>query len=187
MVVINQNSKLNSMENNSPEISINSNLKRWFSRNIGLWQSNRTYFLEEKKKTYNLCMNINIQAIENNRECESHYKFSWYPEKKYIFFEENPQFKEKGEMQAFIRGHQLVREKFYFSNVDGISNIRQVDEHEMIFESSYDDWYILEHTRLVDSDNYRFRVIYSWNKNKLKIVENHHEIKILTKEKFDLD
>ena len=47
----------------------------------------------------------------------------------------------------------------------------------MIFESSYDDWYILEHTRLVDSDNYRFRVIYSWNKNELKIVENHHEIK----------
>ena len=49
----------------------------------------------------------------------------------------------------------------------------------MIFESSYKDWFIIEHTRLVDSDNYRFRVIYSWNKNKLKIVENHHEIKII--------
>ena len=49
----------------------------------------------------------------------------------------------------------------------------------MIFESSYEDWYILEHTRLVDSDNFRFRVIYSWNRNKLKIVENHHEIKII--------
>ena len=58
-------------------------------------------------------------------------------------------------------------------------DIKQVDEHEMIFESSYKDWYILEHTRLVESDNYRFRVIYSWNKNKLKIVENHHEIKII--------
>ena len=81
-------------------------------------------------------------------------------------------------MQAFLKGHQLVRENFYLSNVEGISNIRQVDEHEMIFESSYQDWYILEHTRLVDSDNYRFRVIYSWNKNILKIVENHHEIKI---------
>ena len=32
---------------------------------------------------------------------------------------------------------------------------------------------------LVDSDNYRFRVIYSWNKNNLEIVENHHEIKII--------
>ena len=100
-------------------------------------------------------------------------------EKKYSFFDENPKYKERGEMQAFIKGHQLIREKFYLSDIDGISNIKQVDEHEMIFESSYEDWYILEHTRLVDEDNYRFRVIYSWNKNKLKIVENHHEIKII--------
>jgi len=179
MVFINHNNKKNFNENNSPEISLNSNLKRWFSRNIGLWKSNRTYFLEEGGKTYNLCMNINIQTIENENEWESHYKFTWYPEKKYKFFEENPQYKEKGEMQAFLRGHQLIRENFYLSDINGISNIRQVDEHEMIFESSYQDWYILEHTRLVDSDNYRFRVIYSWNKNKLKIVENHHEIKII--------
>ena len=82
-------------------------------------------------------------------------------------------------MQAFIKDHQLIREKFYLSDIDGISNIKQVDEHEMIFESSYEDWYILEHTRLVDADNYRYRVIYSWNKDKLKIVENHHEIKII--------
>jgi len=170
MDVINQKKNLNFGENNSPEISLNSNLKRWFSRNIGLWKSNRTYFLDEMQKTYNLCMNINIQALENKSEWESHYKFTWYPEKKYNFFEENPQYKERGEMRAFLKGHQLMRENFYLSNDQGISNIRQVDEHEMIFESSYKDWYILEHTRLVDSDNFRFRVIYSWNKNKLKIV-----------------
>ena len=82
-------------------------------------------------------------------------------------------------MTACLKGHQLKRENFYLSNDEGISNIKQVDEHEMIFESSYKDWYILEHTRLVDTDNYRFRVIYSWNKNILKIVENHHEIKII--------
>ncbi len=51
MVVINQNSSLNFGKNNSPEISINRNLKRWFSRNIGLWKSNRTYFFEGKNKT----------------------------------------------------------------------------------------------------------------------------------------
>ena len=180
MVVINQNTNLNYGEYNSPEISIDSNLKRWFSRNIGHWKSNRTYFIEEEKKTYNLCMNIKIQALRDKKEWESHYKFTWYPEKKYDFFLENPQYKDKGEMQAFIRGHQLVRENFYLSNVDGVSNIKQVDEHEMIFESSYDDWYILEHTRLVETDNLRYRVIYSWNKNKLKIVENHHETKIIT-------
>ena len=179
MVVINQKSNLNFGDNYSPEISLNSNLRRWFSRNIGLWKSNRTYFLNEKQKTYNLCMNIKIQALENKSQWESHYKFTWYPEKKYNFFDENPQFKAQGEMRAFLRGHQLLRENFYFTDNEGISNIKQVDEHEMIFESSYDDWYILEHTRLVDSDNYRFRVIYSWQQNKLKIVENHHEIKII--------
>tara|TARA_B100000242_G_scaffold59473_1_gene35448 strand:- start:240 stop:776 length:537 start_codon:yes stop_codon:yes gene_type:complete len=177
MVAVNQKKNLNFGGNDSPEISLNSNLKRWFSRNIGSWKSNRTYFLYEVQKTYNLCMNLNIQSLKNKIEWESHYKFSWYPEKKYNFFDENPQFKERGEMRAYIKGHQLMRENFYLSDSEGISNIKQVDEHEMIFESSYKDWYILEHTRLVDSDNYRFRVIYSWNKNKLKIVENHHEIK----------
>ena len=82
-------------------------------------------------------------------------------------------------MRAYLKGHQLMRGNFYLSDDEGISNIKQVDEHEMIFESSYKDWYILEHTRLVDSDNYRFRVIYSLNKNNLKIVENHHEIKFI--------
>jgi len=180
MEVINQKKNLNFGKNNSPEICLNSNLKRWFSRNIGLWKSHRTYFLEDINKTYNLCMNIKIQELENKNAWESHYKFSWYPEKKYNFFTDNPKFKEKGEMQAFLRGHQLIRKNFYLSEIDGISNIRQVDEHEMIFESSYEDWYILEHTRLIEGDNNRFRVIYSWNKNELKIVENHHEIKNIT-------
>ena len=180
MVVFKENNIFNSGGLSSPEINIDSNLKRWFSRNLGLWKSNRTYFFEEQRKTHNLCMYINVEALENKKEWESHYKFTWYPEKKYSFFEENPKYKEKGEMKAIIKGHQLIREKFYLSDKEGRSNIKQVDEHEMIFVSSYDDWYILEHTRLVDEDNYRFRVIYSWNKNKLKIVENHHEIKIIT-------
>ena len=80
-------------KNNTPEIYLNSNLKRWFSRNIGLWKSNRSYFFDEVQKTYNLCMNINIEAIDKNKGRESHYKFMWYPEKKYVFFKENPQYK----------------------------------------------------------------------------------------------
>ena len=179
MVAINSQNNSNIGEYSSPEISLDSNLKRWFSRNIGLWKSNRTYFLKDQDKTYNLCMNLNIQSLENKNAWESNYKFSWYPEKKYDFFVDNPNYKEKGEMQAFIRGHQLIRKSFYLSDIDGISNIKQVDEHEMIFESSYEDWFIIEHTRLVDADNYRYRVIYSWKKNELKIVETHHEIKII--------
>ena len=90
MVVINQNNNPNHGEHNSPDISIDSNLKRWFSRNIGKWKSKRTYFLEEEKKTYNLCMYLNIEALKNKNEWESHYKFTWYPEKQYSFFKENP-------------------------------------------------------------------------------------------------
>ena len=54
MILTNQGENLNFGENNPPEISLNSNLKRWFSRNIGLWKSCRTYFLDESQKTYNL-------------------------------------------------------------------------------------------------------------------------------------
>ena len=178
MVAINQNNNLHSNSQNNPDLYLDSNLRRWFSRNIGLWKSLRTYFLEENKKTYNICMFLRIEALENKDPWQSHYKFSWYPEKKYSFFDENPNYSEKGEMEAFIQGHQLVREKFYLSDSRGISNIKQVDEHEMIFESSYESWHILEHTRLVNMDDFRFRVIYSSDKDGLKIVENHHEIRI---------
>ena len=64
MVAINPKKNLHFGEH-PPEINLNSNLKRWFSRNIGLWKSNRTYFLEDGQKTYNLCMNLNIQALDN--------------------------------------------------------------------------------------------------------------------------
>ena len=178
MVAINQNKNLNSDSLNNQDFYLDSNLRRWFSRNIGLWKSQRTYFLEATKKTYNICMFLKIEALDNKNHWQSHYKFSWYPEKKYTFFDENPNYSEKGEMKAYIQGHQLVREKFYLSDLKGISNIKQIDEHEMIFESSYDNWHILEHTRLVNYDNFRFRVIYSWDKNDIKIVENHHEIRI---------
>ena len=50
MVVNNHKNNFNYGEYNSPEVNIDSNLKRWFSRNIGLWKSNRTYFLEEEGK-----------------------------------------------------------------------------------------------------------------------------------------
>ena len=59
MIVINQKKNLNFGENNSPEISLNSNLKRWFSRNIGLWKSNRTYFLDDEQIHYGISTNEN--------------------------------------------------------------------------------------------------------------------------------
>ena len=180
MIAINSNNKLQYGSFDSPEVTINSNLRRWFKRNIGSWNSQRTYFLKEKNKNYNICMNLKIESLESENAWESHYKFTWQPCDKYSFFDDNPEFKEKGVMKAYLQGHQLIRKNFYLSDKKGISNIKQVDEHEMIFESNYDDWYILEHTRLVDMDNLRFRVIYSWNKNNLKIVESHHETRIIS-------
>ena len=82
MVANKQKENLNFGKNNLPEITLNSNLKRWFSRNIGFWESKRTYFFDDSQKTYNLSMNLNIQALENESKWESHYKFTWYPEKK---------------------------------------------------------------------------------------------------------
>ena len=180
MVAINQNNNKNISGLDSPNLSLNSNLKRWFSRNIGLWKSERSYFMHKKNKKYNICMNLKIEGLTNKDEWKSHFKFSWSPSGKYEFFDENPEFSESGEMEAYLKDHQLIREKFYLSNKKGISNIKQVDEHEMIFESSYEDWYIIEHTRLIDMDNFRYRVIYSWNRNNLEIVETHHETRIVS-------
>ena len=178
MIAINPSIKLTSQISKSPDIAIDSNLRRWFSRNLGLWKSQRTYFLKEKNKTYNVCMFLKIKSINSKKPWQSHYKFSWYPEKEFKFFDENPRYQKKGSMNAYIQGHQLIREKFYLCDKKGLSNIKQVDEHEMIFESSYQDWYILEHTRLLDMDNFRYRVIYSWNRNNIEIVETHHEERV---------
>ena len=46
-----------------------------------------------------------------------------HPEKKYNFFEDNPQYSERGEMRAFLKGHQLIRENFYLSNNENINQI----------------------------------------------------------------
>ena len=83
-------------------------------------------------------------------------------------------------MQGIYKGSPTNKRKFYLSNIDGISNIKQVDEHEMILNLPMKIGISLSIQDLLIEDNYRYRVIYSWNKDKLKIVENHHEIKIIT-------
>ena len=52
--VIYSNNNLQFGSFDSPEVTINSNLRRWFKRNIGLWNSQRIYFLKEKNKNYNI-------------------------------------------------------------------------------------------------------------------------------------
>jgi len=158
-------------------INFDSNLKRWFARNIGLWHSKRQYFFDAEKAV-NLEMYIDVsKLIQSDLEFDS-YRFKWWCEDDKDFFTKRPSYKSEGEITARLQGHQLIRDSSYLSNSSGISNIRQVDEHELIFESNYDDWHVLEHTRLIDQDKFRSRTIYSWLNDKLKIVENHHEIRV---------
>ena len=158
-------------------IDFDSNLRRWFGRNIGLWHSRRQYFFDEEKAV-NLEMYINVaKLIQSDSEFQS-YRFNWWCEDEKDFFVKRPTYKSEGETIARLQGHQLIRDSSYLSDSPAISNIRQVDEHELIFESNYDDWHVLEHTRLIDQDKFRSRNIYSWFKDKLSIVENHHEIRI---------
>jgi len=158
-------------------IDFDSNMRRWFDRNVGLWHSKRQYFFDEEK-AINLEMYINVsKLIQSDSNYES-YNFKWWCEDEKDFFIKRPSYKSKGEITARLQGHQLIRDCAYLSDSSGISNIRQVDEHELIFESNYDDWHVLEHTRLINQDKFRSRNIYSWFREKLKIVENHHEIRI---------
>ena len=158
-------------------IDFDSNLRRWFGRNIGLWLSKRQYIFKDEK-AINLEMYVDVaKLVQSDSKFES-YRFKWWCDDKNDFFIKRSKYKSEGEITAQLNGHQLIRDCAYLSDSSGISNIRQVDEHELIFESSYDDWYVLEHTRLIDQDKFRSRNIYSWFKDELKIVENHHEIRI---------
>tara|TARA_Y100001968_G_C19333436_1_gene705518 strand:+ start:115 stop:684 length:570 start_codon:yes stop_codon:yes gene_type:complete len=181
-MAISYSSSIGEMKNSSVgidrlRIDFDSNLRRWFCRNIGLWLSKRQYFFDEEK-AINLEMYINVDKfIQSDSEFDS-YLFKWWCKDKKDFFNKRPNYRSEGEIVARIEGHQLIRDSFYLSDSQGISNIRQVDEHELIFESNYNNWHVLEHTRLIDQDKFRSRTIYSWFKDKLKIVENHHEIRI---------
>ena len=158
-------------------IDFDSNLRRWFDRNIGLWHSRRQYFFDEEK-AINLDMYINVSKLIGCDSEFENYRFKWWCEDAKDFFIKRPSYKSEGEITVRLQGHQLIRDRSYLSDSPGISNIRQVDEHELIFESNYDNWHVLEHTRLIDQDKYRSRTIYSWFKDKLKIVENHHETRV---------
>tara|TARA_Y100001968_G_scaffold192453_1_gene176361 strand:- start:166 stop:723 length:558 start_codon:yes stop_codon:yes gene_type:complete len=158
-------------------IDFDSNLRRWFGRNIGLWQSKRQYFFDDDE-VINLEMYINVSKLIQTDSEHQRYRFNWWCEEEKDFFIKKPTFKREGEITAQLQGHQLIRDCSYLSDSSAISNIRQVDEHELIFESNYDNWHVLEHTRLIDQDKFRSRTIYSWFNDRLKIVENHHEIRI---------
>ena len=60
-------------------INFDTNLRRWFSRNIGVWRSRRQYFFEQEDVLH-LEMFISIEELKSNNEDGICYKFSWWCE-----------------------------------------------------------------------------------------------------------
>ena len=165
------------LRSSEPRIQLDSNLRRWFSRNLGLWRSRRLYFFAEGEPQ-RVDMMLRVEAFAEPVQGEAAYRFSWWPEQEYDFFDRQPRFVPTGTMEAYLCGHQLRRSRGYLCGSPTKSQIRQVDEHELIFESHYQAWDILEHIRLVDQDRYRARSIYSWKDGVLELAETHHEIRV---------
>jgi hypothetical protein len=158
-------------------IQLDSSMRRWFSRNLGLWRSRRLYFFTDEE-ALRVDMMLRVESFSEPIEGEAAYRFTWWPEKEYDFFERKPRYVRNGTMEAYLCGHQLRRSQGYLCGSPTKSQIRQVDEHELIFESHYQEWDILEHIRLVDQDRYRARSIYSWRNGDLELSEIHHEERV---------
>jgi hypothetical protein len=165
------------MANPDSRIQLDSNLRRWFSRNLGLWRSQRLYFFADGE-ALRVDMMLRVEIFSEPIEGDAAYRFTWWPEKDYDFFDKKPRYVPTGTMEAYLCGHQLRRSRGYLCGSPTKSQIRQVDEHELIFESHYQAWDILEHIRLVDQDRYRARSIYSWKDGVLELAETHHEIRV---------
>jgi hypothetical protein len=158
-------------------IRLDTSLRRWFSRNLGVWRSRRLYFFADDE-VLRVDMFLKVELFHEPIEGEAGYRFTWWPEQAYDFFQRKPRFVPEGTMEAFLCGHQLRRSRGYLCGSPTKSQIRQVDEHEVIFESHYLEWDILEHIRLVDQDRFRARSIYSWRDGVLELAEIHHESRV---------
>jgi hypothetical protein len=158
-------------------IQLDTSLRRWFARNLGLWRSRRTYFFPDDE-VMRVDMLLRFESFSQPVEGDAAYRFTWWPEKEYDFFERKPSYSREGTMEAYLCGHQLQRSGSYLDGAPSKSQLRQVDEHELMLESHYQEWAIVEHIRLLDQDRYRARSIFSWRDGALEISEMHHEIRL---------
>jgi hypothetical protein len=158
-------------------IQLDSNLKRWFGRNLGLWRSRRLYFFVDDE-VLRLDMLVRVEIYSEASHGEAAYRLSWWPEESFDFFEIKPQYRARGSADVYLFGHQMRRSQDVVAGIPINSQIRQVDEHEVIFESQDHDLHVIEHIRLVDQDRYRSRSIYCWRDGQLEVSEIHHEIRL---------
>lgn len=159
-------------------IRLDTSLRRWFARNLGLWRSRRTYFFTEDDVVLRVDMNLRIEVHGDLVDGEEGYRFSWWPDGNQPFFASKPEYRPEGTMEAWLCGHQLRRSGGDLAGAPTISQIRQIDEHTMAFQSHDDDREVLEQIRLVDQDNYCSRSIHTWRHGSLELVEFHHDIRL---------
>ncbi len=163
---------------NPSRIQLDSSLRRWFARNLGLWRSRSLYFFRDEDEALRVDMLLRIESFLEPVQGEAAYRLSWWPEKDFGFFDRQPSYVPEGTMETYLCGHQLRRSRGYLCGAPQKAQIRQVDEHELTFESDGPDWAVLEHIRLVDQDRYRARSVYSWRNGELELAETHHEIRL---------
>ena len=155
-------------------IRLDSSLRRWFTRNLGLWRSRRLYFFANEE-VLRVDMMLRVESFSEPVEGESAYRFRWWPDQEFGFFDQKPQYPREGMSEAYLCGHQLRRSKCFLNDFPIHSQIRQVDEHEVVFESHYLQMDVIEHVRLIDEDRLRSRSMYSWRQGVLELAEMHHE------------
>jgi len=158
-------------------IQLDSNLKRWLGRNLGLWRSRRLYFFVDDE-VLRLDMLVRVEIYSEANHGEAAYRLSWWPEESFDFFNIKPKYRARGCADVYLCGHQMSRSQDVVNGIPINSQIRQVDEHEVIFESQDHDLHVIEHIRLVDQDRYRSRSIYCWRDGQLEVSEIHHEIRL---------
>ena len=61
----------------SPSIQVDSNLRRWFSRNLGVWRSRRQYTFSDDCVLH-VDMHLKMEAFAEPSAGESRYRFSWW-------------------------------------------------------------------------------------------------------------
>jgi hypothetical protein len=59
-------------------IQLDSSLRRWFSRNLGLWRSRRLYFFADGE-ALRVDMMLRVETFSEPIEGEAAYRFTWWP------------------------------------------------------------------------------------------------------------
>jgi hypothetical protein len=105
-------------------IQLDSNLKRWFGRNLGLWRSRRLYFFADAE-VLRLDMFVRVEMYSEPSHGEAAYRLSWWPEESFNFFKLKPQYRAEGCVDAYLCGHQLLRSEDVVAGIPIKSQIRR--------------------------------------------------------------